>query len=284
MCEGEAKCRNESDLAWCQHEERKEEDCPRSDYVRCSSTLGMPGQCIWRNKVGDSKYQCVDRSDETPYSKTKPPLDLTRLQTCDTSAGTGLTCSDVWDGCLHRGDWRRSDYTSTCDELGGLPANIPELCTNFTFWSQHPCPEDWYRCDGANSGQCGGGGNGRKCEDKSDIYHPGNSSACELDSVRCNKKGEMVCLDLSLKCDMHPQCDEGEDEKDCSDTYVTRGLISPSATYRCQSPHHNDNSDTPTVTNWASRCDGREECFLGEDEADCDTKWIVYLALCEYSV
>ena len=54
-----------------------------------------------------------------------------------------------------------------------------------------------------------------KCKDRSNI--PGNSSDC---TVNCQKDGLSVCLDPALQCDMHPQCDGGEDEKDCSDTYV----------------------------------------------------------------
>ena len=247
------------------------------------------GRPFWNSifhtlKEGDGKYQCIDRSDENPYSKITKQLNLTRIRRCKPSSwglGLGLTCSGRRNGCLPREHWCATERLGTpiyCDQLGGFTPNTPELCSNYTFWSQHPCPEEYPRCTGSRSGQCSRG----KCDDKSDIYHPVNSSECAEDSEKCLKDGVSVCLDLTLRCDMHPQCDEGEDEKDCSDAYVTKGMISQSATYSCQSPHHNDDSITPTVKILATRCDGREECFRGEDEADCDIKWIAYTTLGEY--
>ena len=41
---------------------------------------------------------------------------------------------------------------------------------------------------------------------------------------------------------------------------------------RCQSLHHNDDSETPTVFILSVRCDNRVECHKGVDEAGCQTK------------
>jgi hypothetical protein len=103
-------------------------------------------------------------------------------------------------------------------------------------------------------------------------------AVCAKD-LRCMKEGIAVCLEPSLRCDMHPQCDEGEDEDDCLAEYRRRGFLDSSATMRCESPHHNSESGTPTVTIWATPCDGREECFQGRDERGCDIGWIAYLLL-----
>jgi hypothetical protein len=51
------------------------------------------------------------------------------------------------------------------------------------------------------------------------------------------------------------------------------------AVYACESPHHHRDSDSPTVTIWATRCNGRIECYLGADEDGCDPKLVVYIIL-----
>jgi hypothetical protein len=91
------------------------------------------------------------------------------------------------------------------------------------------------------------------------------------------KEGLAVCLDPVLRCDMHPQCDKGEDEENCYVEYRRRGYLDSSATMKCKSPHHN--SGNTTVTIWAAPCDGREECFQGRDERGCDTGLLVYILL-----
>ena len=40
-------------------------------------------------------------------------------------------------------------------------------------------------------------------------------------------------------------------------------------TYRCQSPHHNEESNTSVVWILSVRCDGQEECYKGVDEEGC---------------
>jgi hypothetical protein len=103
-------------------------------------------------------------------------------------------------------------------------------------------------------------------------------AACPKE-LQCMKEGLAVCLDPVLRCDMHPQCDGGEDEKECEAEYRRRGYLESSATMKCESPHHNSKSGTLIVTIWATPCDGREECFQGWDERGCDTGWIAYVAL-----
>ena len=106
-----------------------------------------------------------------------------------------------------------------------------------------------------------------------------SGQACNATEFECVQDGKRKCLDPALRCDMHPQCDGGEDEQACEASYRKRGYISNSATYRCESPHHHQGSGRPVVTTWATPCDGRRECYGGSDEEGCDNDWIVYIAL-----
>jgi hypothetical protein len=87
----------------------------------------------------------------------------------------------------------------------------------------------------------------------------------------------MSCLHPALRCDEHPQCDAGEDEKDCREDYIAKGYISEQDTYKCQSKQHNDHSQTATVWTWATACDDVAECWNGEDEKNCDSGSIGFI-------
>jgi hypothetical protein len=72
---------------------------------------------------------------------------------------------------------------------------------------------------------------------------------------------------------MNPACDGGEDEEDCQEKYKEKGLLPQSATFPCQSPHHNEdtvsqNISTAIVWILAKVCDGIPECWKDLDEAD----------------
>ena len=74
-----------------------------------------------------------------------------------------------------------------------------------------------------------------------------------VEEDKCKVKGEMVCIDRRVVCDTHPHCDDGRDELNCKESYLAKGLIKEGATFRCQSPHHNQESETNTVVIWAVR-------------------------------
>ena len=94
---------------------------------------------------------------------------------------------------------------------------------------------------------------------------------------------QKICLHPDNRCNMvpHPLCSQGEDEWDCKEEYLKNELISEHATVKCESPHHNSQSDTATVTVYATPCDGREECFQGADEKNCRISQLHLAAISE---
>ena len=86
-----------------------------------------------------------------------------------------------------------------------------------------------------------------------------------------------TCFNKVNKCNIYAQCDpvEGsdiaEDELGCDDEYREKGLIPKLATYRCQSPHHNDDSVRNNKSLGVVRMksvphDGNLECWNGVRE------------------
>ena len=241
----------------------------------------IPGQCFDNKQKSDKKFDCLDRSDEIPYgTKTRPPLDLSRLETCTVFEGRpGLSCTSGGKTVCHRmQEWCHEYRANQCDELGWedpatgewmgpQPTNHPELCANATFWRNMKCEGNSLRCTGRLPGECwwtNPDGTGKICRDQSNnITHPLKGNMCQNDThFQCkNMKGEESCLPLTLMCDMHPQCIDGLDEQDCEDQYKKRGFIEETASYRCQSRHHNNMTGTPTVWIWSTKCDLITECF-----------------------
>ena len=92
--------------------------------------------------------------------------------------------------------------------------------------------------------------------------------------------GVRTCLKSVNRCNLHPQCGplEGsgddktsEDELDCDDEYRRNKLIPRQATFRCQSPHHNDESVKANLSRgvvWIKAVpqDGIKECWKDQDE------------------
>ena len=87
-----------------------------------------------------------------------------------------------------------------------------------------------------------------------------------------------TCFKNINRCNLHPQCDpvkgSGDDEtsEDCYEEYRRKKLISRQATFRCQSPHHNDESVKANLSRgvvWIKAVpqDGVPECWKDEDEA-----------------
>ena len=91
----------------------------------------------------------------------------------------------------------------------------------------------------------------------------------------CMKANTKVCIHSDLRCNEHPDCDDASDEKSCEEK-------NPLGGFRCPSPHHNkENNDTftPWVTIFATRCDLNPECWGGVDEQGCNNDWAVYCVI-----
>ena len=99
--------------------------------------------------------------------------------------------------------------------------------------------------------------------------------------------GVEACLKKSQRCNLHAECspaegsDTAEDELDCDNEYRKKKLIPKQATFRCQSPDHNDDSvrnnrSLGVVWIRAALNDGKEECWKGEDEVERSTDWETY--------
>ena len=92
--------------------------------------------------------------------------------------------------------------------------------------------------------------------------------------------GVRTCFKSVNRCNLHPQCDPvkgsgddktSEDELDCYEEYWRKKLISRQATFRCQSPHHNEDSVKANLSRgvvWIKAVpqDGIKECWKDQDE------------------
>ena len=68
----------------------------------------------------------------------------------------------------------------------------------------------------------------------------------------------------------HPLCKDGEDEMQCKQEYIKKRRTYEYANFACESPHHNIDSNTASVTIYATACDGFAECFKDIDELNCE--------------
>ena len=82
-----------------------------------------------------------------------------------------------------------------------------------------------------------------------------------------------MCFHNTNLCDLHPVCDDAEDEDEtiCAEKYKEKNLLRKEATYRCQSPYHNQDSVKNKFSKgvvWirAVPQDGIPECWNSEDE------------------
>ena len=100
-------------------------------------------------------------------------------------------------------------------------------------------------------------------------------------------RGVETCVKETARCNLHAECDpaEGsdtaEDELDCDAEYREKRLIPKQATYRCQSPIHNEesvrnNKSSGVIWIRAALNDGNPECWMGEDEIERSTFWESY--------
>ena len=49
--------------------------------------------------------------------------------------------------------------------------------------------------------------------------------------------GDKICLEERFKCDNFLQCLDAEDEKDCEEEYLKKGIFTPNDQFLCKSPY-----------------------------------------------
>ena len=134
------------------------------------------------------------------------------------------------------------------------------------------------RCNSEYSGQCYYPDRNnhdrflsKTCRDRSHDILPKNGSCPSTHYFSCLVNKKEFCISEHLWCDLHPQCDTGDDEKNCKHVYKVKRLTKASATRPCHHLHYGPNNtiNRPEVEILALPCDGEAECVGGLDEM-CD--------------
>ena len=86
----------------------------------------------------------------------------------------------------------------------------------------------------------------------------------------CWEETDIICIEKNStsRCNLHPQCDQGEDEMKCEAEYLRKGIFQPTETFKCDFPSYTFGNWT-IKTHRGIRCDGKATCPNGEDEKDC---------------
>ena len=225
------------------------------------------------------------------------------LPVCWNKNKIGLRCPQ-WPGrCLEFDLWCQREFPLDCGY--GVSTNDPRICGNTTFWKDKPCPAKHFRCNGKYPAQCVPSF-GQNCEDGSD-RHIRSYTKCEAQGgFKCrlvvklwtedwtshsyqiwseNPSNDIFyrnfphiyCPDPTLICDLYPQCEDGEDElrEECEEEYLRKNIFTLEQTFKCSYPYHEfrvaGNETKKLFTHRAIRCNGKPECWSGEDEEGCST-------------
>ena len=264
-------------------------------------------QCIKIQYLEDGVQHCRDRSDERKINQNLySPIQWDKLTPClvnDDEKKPGVACSGqgLYNNCLDYHAWCNERTVMKCSELGGLTSVHTQVCSNNTFWAPRTCRTEFWnedekilvsyegrRCSSEYSGQCYFPHSNhwyftKTCRDRShDIQPLPSNGSCPSTFFSCLVEKRESCLSPHLVCDIHPQCDSGEDEKSCKHVYKIKRLTKLSGTRTCHHLHYGPDNviNKPEVEILALTCDGVPECAGGVDEM-CDPL-LTRAQLCKY--
>ena len=313
MCQGVSFCYGDEAVCGenlrCPKLDAKDEDVEK----RRLNTVTSRSICVKDKNIeilNNGSYDLIDRSDEQISKKErKERINYPALENCTIpSFADGVYCNQP--SCVPNFQWCSKSQPNDCID-SGVKTNDAILCSNHTFWQNvniscdikiGPKIYKGERCRGAIKHCYYPEGTPwptfypSTCRDKSDRVfvigelcdekpgsicwescdRPGpNCTKCSNSSyIRCPLSNK--CIDPSLRCDGHPQCDQGEDEFQCLRQYQENKMTPEHATFRCKSIMY------PELETYAIACDGFPECFGNIDENGCDSnkssKIVVFLA------
>ena len=139
MCRGYSLCSDKSDVRACDVSLK----CVSNNwsYSTLHSLASGHHYCQYHETDNDGKFDNIGRKDETSFDVTTQEvmIDYTSLRYCPkANLVYGLTCGDT---CVENYEWCRDDRSFTCTNTSGddFTSNNPQLCGNFTLWSNYSC-------------------------------------------------------------------------------------------------------------------------------------------------
>ncbi|XP_065291468.1 basement membrane-specific heparan sulfate proteoglycan core protein isoform X23 [Dermacentor albipictus] len=157
-----------------------------------------------------------------------------------------------------------SGSESTFTQLGvptPHPGGIHCGALQFACDNNRRCVETSRRCDGHRD--CNDGYDEENCVEQGPEVSPphGEGVQCEHNQFICDGRR---CVDVSKRCDGHPDCADGADENDCPSTEVH-----PLHGDGFQCGPHQFVCDHRRCVDLSRKCDSRPDCLDGTDEHDC---------------
>ena len=203
LCQGVPRCDDKLDIELCKLDEWRGKSCLNTDSIRCDGSI--PGQCVHTKLLGDKRYDCLDRSDETHGEKNEVELDWGQLEECQFFGAPGMKCGE---DCFPYYFCCNTIYALTCPQLGNLSTSDPIFCGNSTFWQGKSCAgvAGGRRCNGTRPGQCSN--SITPCADRSDqvyrlpsycldpallVYNTHTHTHCREHCEECTTEGAVMC-------------------------------------------------------------------------------------------